>query len=93
MTLMYPAPHKAKEFGCEPFDVLEDKEDDSLPYLSINGKMTPNVRSAYFLSAFVLGLMPNSNRWPADSFDQQNPVKGMFPFPVKPYHCAVEDIL
>jgi hypothetical protein len=24
MTLMYPAPHKAKEFGCEPFDVLED---------------------------------------------------------------------
>lgn len=24
MTLMYPAPHKAKEFGCKPFDVLED---------------------------------------------------------------------
>lgn len=24
MTLMYPAPHKAKEFGCEPFDVLDD---------------------------------------------------------------------
>lgn len=24
MTLMYPAPHMAKEFGCEPFDVLED---------------------------------------------------------------------
>ena len=24
MSLMYPAPHKAKEFGCEPFDVLED---------------------------------------------------------------------
>lgn len=23
MTLMYPAPHMAKEFGCEPFDVLE----------------------------------------------------------------------
>lgn len=24
MTLMYPAEHKAKEFGCEQFDVLED---------------------------------------------------------------------
>ena len=24
MTLMYPASHKAKEFGCEPFDVLEN---------------------------------------------------------------------
>lgn len=24
MTLMYPAPHKAKEFGCQQFDVLED---------------------------------------------------------------------
>lgn len=27
MTLMYPAPHMAKEFGCEPFDVLEDTKD------------------------------------------------------------------
>ena len=27
MTLMYPAPHKAKEFGCEQFDVLESTKD------------------------------------------------------------------
>lgn len=27
MTLMYPAPHKAKEFGCEQFDVLEDTKE------------------------------------------------------------------
>lgn len=27
MTLMYPAAHKAKEFGCEQFDVLESTKD------------------------------------------------------------------
>ena len=27
MTLMYPAPHKAREFGCRQFDVLESTKD------------------------------------------------------------------
>lgn len=27
MTLMYPAAHKAKEFGCKQFDVLDDTKD------------------------------------------------------------------
>lgn len=56
MTLMYPAPHKAKEFGCEPFDVLEDTKDWYMEHVykqvAKHNKKAADLHLAKFLSIY-----------------------------------------
>lgn len=56
MTLMYPAPHKAKEFGCKQFDVLEHTKDWYMKHVyepvSHHNKQAADLHLAKFMSIY-----------------------------------------
>lgn len=56
MTLMYPAKHKAEEFGCEQFDVLEDTKNWYMEHVykpvSRHNKEAADMHLAKFMSIY-----------------------------------------
>lgn len=81
MTLMYPAPHKAKEFGCEQFDVLEDTknwymENVYKPVHAVNPKAA-DLHLAKFMNIYAYYDYYRGENW-------NESAKHMFDHGVKP---------
>lgn len=81
MTLMYPAPHKAKEFGCQPFDVLESTKDWYMEHVyrpvSQHNKTAADLHLAKFMNIYSYYDYFRNENW--------NESAGhMFDFGIKP---------
>lgn len=81
MTLMYPAEHKAKEFGCEQFDVLEDTKnwymENVYKPVSKHNKEAADLHLAKFMSIYSYYDYYRNENW-------NESAAHMFEFGIKP---------
>ncbi len=81
MTLMYPAPHMAKEFGCEPFDVLEDTKawymEHVYKQVSKHNKAAADMHLAKFMNIYAYYDYYRNENW-------NESASHMFEYGIKP---------
>lgn len=81
MTLMYPAAHKAKEFGCKQFDVLEDTKNWYMEHvykpMSRHNKEAADAHLAKFMSIYSYYDYYRNENW-------NESARHMFEYGIKP---------